>query len=79
MFCFSEPVHVSVVLQNPLQIPIPLLDVHLLWSFLQPGDESAISNETNGLIRGNLVDTQRVETVLLKPNSSQEVSSYVLL
>nr|CAD7454701.1 unnamed protein product [Timema tahoe] len=68
----NEPVNVCVQLQNPFHISISLRDVRLLWNFKHP-DDAPISNETRTNATDTLVTTQCLESVVLRPNCTEEV------
>nr|CAD7396556.1 unnamed protein product [Timema cristinae] len=70
--CIAEPVNVCVRLQNPFHISISLRDVRLLWNFKHP-DDASISNETRTNATDTLVTTQCLESIVLRPNCTEEV------
>jgi hypothetical protein len=63
------------MLQNPLHISLPLHDVCLLWSFKESGGVSSqlIDNEMMPETADGPVQTQHLESVVLKPDCIQEV------
>jgi hypothetical protein len=77
----TEPVTVSVMLQNPLHISIPLHDVYLLWSFKEGSGAIAqlICNEMAQETTESPVQTQHLNSVMLKPDCIQEVCIFMHL
>lgn len=77
----TEPVTVSVMLQNPLHISLPLHDVHLLWSFKKSSGATSqlIDNEMMPETSDGPVQTQYLESVMLKPDCIQEVCTHLLI
>jgi hypothetical protein len=75
----TEPVTVCVMLQNPLHILLPLHDVHLLWSFKKSSGATSqlIDNEMVPETTDGPVQTQHLESVMLKPDCIQEVCTYL--
>lgn len=67
----GEPIQAAVFLQNPLEIPLVLKDIYLLWQYKDKNNRFA-ANE----IMGNDIDhmkTNLVQSVTLCPTSTQEV------
>jgi hypothetical protein len=77
----TEPVTVSVMLQNPLHISIPLHEVYLLWSFKKGSGATAqlIYNEMMQETTECPVQTQHLNSVMLKPDCIQEVCIFICL
>jgi hypothetical protein len=77
----AESVTVSVMLQNPLHISIPLHDVYLLWSFKERSGATAqlICNEMMQETTESPVKTQHLNSVMLKPDCIQEVCIFIHL
>lgn len=70
----NEPVHFSIELYNPLQIPLPLSNVTLLWSFIN--NNISITNETHALdtsLESTSVNTQVINSIMLHPVSKQRI------
>lgn len=77
----GEPVSVSVLVQNPIGVPLPLSDVHMLWAFKVASDTPSLSSEehcfeneknlTNESM--DLVETCMLPQLLLEPNSTQQL------
>ena len=79
----DEPVYISVELSNPLQIPLSLSQITLLWSFEIEGE--TVSNEFSDA-KGksctskncaDIVETQTIESALLQPSSKQDLVLYL--
>ncbi|XP_046999759.1 trafficking protein particle complex subunit 8 isoform X1 [Schistocerca americana] len=66
-----EPIYVRIILKNPLHIPLPLLNVHLLWNF--KNGKSEISNESSKSTKNVEIETQCIDAVVVKPDSDEEV------
>ena len=66
------------MLQNPLHISLPLHDVRLLWSFRKLGAPSSqlVDNEIVPENNDSPVYTQHLDSIVLKPDCNQEVSTY---
>ncbi|KAJ1524202.1 hypothetical protein ONE63_010723 [Megalurothrips usitatus] len=77
----GEPVSVSVIVQNPTGVPLPLSNVHLLWAFkvsndtITPNakDEIWIENEKLQGKGGDVVETCVMSQLLLEPNSTRQL------
>ncbi|KAE8746892.1 hypothetical protein FOCC_FOCC006312 [Frankliniella occidentalis] len=73
----GEPVSVSVIVQNPTGVPLPLSTVHLLWSFKvasDPPNEIWVENEiTLSKENRGLVETCILPQLLLEPNSTRQL------
>jgi hypothetical protein len=63
------------MLQNPLHISIPLHDVYLLWGFKESSGTTSqlICNELIQETAKSPVQTQHLNSVMLKPDCIQEV------
>lgn len=69
----DEPVHYFMELHNPLQIPLQLLNVKLLWSFVS-GDE-ILSNEVESLTTNQTpVCVREIASLLLQPDTKQHIA-----
>ncbi|KAL1493024.1 hypothetical protein ABEB36_011167 [Hypothenemus hampei] len=68
----NEPIQVSLELDNLLQIPLVLKDLHLVWNY-----KDAESEVVTNLIENELADvhvkTYVVKSVIIQENSSQNV------
>ena len=75
---FPEPITLRVMLQNPLHISLPLHDVRLLWTFKKASDPSShlIDNELMPESSDTPVHTQHLDSIVLKPDCTQEVSKH---
>lgn len=67
----GEPIHVRIILTNPLHIPLPLLNVHLLWKF--KNGEREVNNESSRSTKHAEIETQCIDAVVVKPDSDEEV------
>lgn len=70
----DEPVHLSIELDNPLRIPLPLSKIKLIWAFNKDGE--TISNEImseNSLAESSSIDTTVVDKIVLQPMSKQRI------
>uniref|UniRef100_A0A1B6D9P4 Trafficking protein particle complex subunit 8 n=1 Tax=Clastoptera arizonana TaxID=38151 RepID=A0A1B6D9P4_9HEMI len=67
----SEPVLVSVNLNNPLHISIPLHQVHLLWSFI-PKNDGLCQDNTNDT-QSPIATSQVIESIVLSPDTTSKV------
>ena len=66
------------MLHNPLHVLLPLHDVHLLWNFKKSGATShLIDNEMMLETTDSPVHTQRISSVMLKPDCIQEVCTHL--
>ncbi|XP_015112086.1 trafficking protein particle complex subunit 8 [Diachasma alloeum] len=71
----DEPIHLSIELQNPLHINIPLSKVKLIWTFEKDGE--VFSNETiteNSLSESTSVETSVIDHIVLQPMRKQRIS-----
>ncbi|XP_066587305.1 trafficking protein particle complex subunit 8 [Prorops nasuta] len=67
----NEPVHFSIELQNPLQIPLPLSNLTLLWLFNR--DDKVIINESALNDSSAVIDCKVIERVILQSMSRQNI------
>ncbi|KAG7202767.1 hypothetical protein KM043_009936 [Ampulex compressa] len=79
----GEPVHFSIQLHNPLQIPLPLSDVTLLWSFTSANE--TITNESKPLSceskphrHVKIVQAQVLDTITLQSASKQSIVLFLV-
>ncbi|OXU20674.1 hypothetical protein TSAR_003364 [Trichomalopsis sarcophagae] len=67
----NEPIYLCITLSNPLLIPLPLSNLKLLWSF---DDEGCIfSNESSEECEESLIETLKIDSVMLQPASKQSI------
>lgn len=67
----NEPIYLCITLSNPLLIPLPLSNLKLLWVF--EDGESTISNEMSEECEENLIETLKIDSVMLQPASKQTI------
>ena len=68
---------VQVKLENVFSTPLQLRRAHLLWRFTPAGSEESVTNGGGEEAAGSCVDTALVETVVLEPASSTEITFQV--
>lgn len=71
----SEPIQVSIRLCNPLQIPLNLQNVYLLWDF--ETNNNFISNVNDDRDIGTCIKTHYLKSVVLQANCCQELTVIV--
>ncbi|XP_071443920.1 trafficking protein particle complex subunit 8 isoform X2 [Hetaerina americana] len=85
----GEPVLVQMKLCNPLSIPLPLSDIHLMWTHIPPPEQKTAvhkpivnqvkdsvvveSDSSKGDGEGVIARTQSLSSLILAPVSNQEV------
>lgn len=67
----NEPIYLCITLSNPLLIPLPLSNLKLLWSF--DDDGCIINNESSEAFEDSLVETLKIDSVMLQPASKQSI------
>ena len=70
---------VQVKLENVFSTPLQLRRAHLLWRFTPAGSEESVTNGAGEDTAGSCVDTALVETVVLEPASTTEITFQVRL
>lgn len=67
----GEPIYLCIDLSNPLFIPLPLSNVKLLWSFERDG--RITNNEEGPRSEEDLVDTLKIESLIIQPVSKETI------
>ena len=64
-------------LENVFSTPLQLRRAHLLWRFTPAGSEESVTNGGGEDAAASCVDTALVETVVLEPASTTEITFQV--
>ena len=70
---------VQVKLENVFSTPLQLRRAHLLWRFTPAGSEESVTNGGGEEAAASCVDTALVDTVVLEPASTTEITFQVRL
>ena len=70
---------VQVKLENVFSTPLQLRRAHLLWRFTPAGSEESVTNGGGEDAAASCVDTALVDTVVLEPASTTEITFQVRL
>ena len=68
---------VQVKLENVFSTPLQLRRAHLLWRFTPAGSEESVTNGAGEDAAASCVDTALVETVVIEPASTTEITFQV--
>ncbi|XP_043471497.1 trafficking protein particle complex subunit 8 [Leptopilina heterotoma] len=72
----DEPIYISVQLYNPLEIPLPLTKITLLWSF--EAGENVFTNESlNSGEYLDIIEAQSIDNYVLQSGSKQDLVLYL--
>lgn len=69
----GEPIQVSVILKNSLQILLHLKDIYLLWQYKDGRNNRFAANEITGNYLGHSMKTHDIKSLTLQANCAQDI------